>query len=467
MVKFIKIKPQLGFSLVEVLLAVALLGIFSVILISGFITGQENSALAVARVQATQLAHEGLAAARSIRDNSFSALTVADHGIVVGGSGAWDFSGTSDATVLDGRTFTRQVAVTNVSTDLQQVVSTVTWAQNLQRNGSVSLTTYLSNWQGGTGGWADPSVVGSFELPKGNSGVAITRNGNTIALVRAAGSVDLAAVDITTPATPSYTTDVNITNTATSIAYFGNYALITTSSNSSEVLIYDLTNPAAPSSVTTVNLAGKADANDVVVSGNYAFITRSSSADPELVVLDLTTIGTPSVVGSLELADSAFKMSLVGSNLFIASANNTQELQIVNVATPATPGLLGSYDASGTSNAISVGAYGDYALIGFGGGDALLINVATPATPVLSGSFTAGGSVNDVIVYNDKAYLATSATSAEIQIVDLSVPATPTLLGSSDRANAMRDLIYDAGANYLIAISRNAPSELVILTASP
>lgn len=249
-------------------MAVALLAIMATTLVSGFLYGQENEALATKRVAATGLAHEGLAAARSIRDSSFAALTVANHGLTTTG-GVWSFTGTSDTTALNGVNYTRQLAVTNVSTNVQEVVSTVTWAQNLQRNGTISLTSYLSNWHRVTvSDWATPNVLGSLNLPTGNSGVALARNGNTVSIARSGGSVDLASVNVTTLASPTYITDTNITNSATGIAYFGNYALVTTSSNSQEILIYDLTTPASPVAVTTVNLPGNADANDIIVSGN-------------------------------------------------------------------------------------------------------------------------------------------------------------------------------------------------------
>ncbi len=88
------LKSNRGFSLVEVLLASALLSLFLTAFVGAFIYGQESTALAGARVRATFLAEEGLEAARSLRDSDFANLTDGDHGLAISGN-QWSFSGAS------------------------------------------------------------------------------------------------------------------------------------------------------------------------------------------------------------------------------------------------------------------------------------------------------------------------------------------------------------------------------------
>lgn len=131
-----------GFSLLEVLLSVSLFSFIITALVGAVIYGQESAAVSGTRARAIFLAEEGLEASRNIRDNNFSDLTDGDHGLAVFGNN-WIFSGTSDAADI----FTRQIVINAVAADRKQIISTVTWRQTPQRSGSVSLTSYLTNWR--------------------------------------------------------------------------------------------------------------------------------------------------------------------------------------------------------------------------------------------------------------------------------------------------------------------------------
>lgn len=152
-----------GFSTIEVLLASSVLLLIVTAFMGAFIYGSESTALAGARARAAFLAEEGLEASRNIRDENFSNLTDGTYGLAISGN-QWTFSGSSDTT--DGF-YTRQITISTAGTDRKQVVSTVTWQQNNQRTGSVSLTGYLTNWRNTT---SIPSctiycqTVGSYTL---------------------------------------------------------------------------------------------------------------------------------------------------------------------------------------------------------------------------------------------------------------------------------------------------------------
>lgn len=131
-----------GFVLVEALLAIAVLTVFIGTFIRAYVYGEESSLFAAARVRAGQLAEEGLEAARNIRNGNFTNLTVGNHGIVISAN-KWAFSGTSDTTGI----FQRVINVSTVDADRKLVTSTITWQQNPQRTGTVTLSTYLTNWR--------------------------------------------------------------------------------------------------------------------------------------------------------------------------------------------------------------------------------------------------------------------------------------------------------------------------------
>lgn len=133
---------QQGFFLVEILLAGAVLTLIVAGLVGMLIYGQESTILSGERARATFLAEEGLEATRVIRNAAYANLTNGNYGLIVSG-GNWTFSGTTDATDI----FTRQITISDLGTNRKQIVSFVSWQQNPQRTGSISLTTELSNWQ--------------------------------------------------------------------------------------------------------------------------------------------------------------------------------------------------------------------------------------------------------------------------------------------------------------------------------
>ena len=137
-----KLQTNKGFSLVEVLLAVSLFIFIITALVGAVIYGQESAAVSGARFRAELLAEEGLEASRNIRDNNFADLTNGDHGLAIS-ENSWTFSGTSDTADI----FNRRITISSVDADRKQITSTVAWRQTPQRSGSVSLTSYLTNWR--------------------------------------------------------------------------------------------------------------------------------------------------------------------------------------------------------------------------------------------------------------------------------------------------------------------------------
>lgn len=132
---------QAGFSLVEVILSSAVFVLLVTALIGAYLYGQESTALAGNRARAAMLAEEGLEAVRNIRDPAFTNLTDGTYGLTTTGN-QWNLSGSQDISDI----FTRQVVISTVDTERKSVIVNVTWQQNPQRAGSVSLTSRFTNW---------------------------------------------------------------------------------------------------------------------------------------------------------------------------------------------------------------------------------------------------------------------------------------------------------------------------------
>jgi prepilin-type N-terminal cleavage/methylation domain-containing protein len=142
---FRKTKNKGGFSLVEVLLAVAIFSLAITPIVTSIIYGQESTALSGALTRATFLASEGIEAVRNIRDENFSNLSDDTHGLAVS-DGQWILSGSSDAT----EDYKREIIISTVDENTKKIDVNVAWKQNMQRDGLVNLTTYLTNWSAPT-----------------------------------------------------------------------------------------------------------------------------------------------------------------------------------------------------------------------------------------------------------------------------------------------------------------------------
>lgn len=157
--------------MIEVLLATAIFALLITAVAGVYLYGQESTALAGERARATLLAAEGIEAARNIRDASFAALTTGTHGLSVSGN-KWVLSGSSDTTDI----FTRSLSVSTIDADRKEVSCTVTWEQNAQRNGSITLTTELTNWRKQTGGGSATSTCNALAVSQGYSAGTCRQN---------------------------------------------------------------------------------------------------------------------------------------------------------------------------------------------------------------------------------------------------------------------------------------------------
>ncbi len=130
-----------GFSLVEVILSTAVFALFVTAFAGAYLYGEEATMLAGNRARATMLAEEGVEAARNLRDPLFTNLVDGTYGVTTT-SNQYNFAGGSDS---DGF-FTRSVGISSVDAKRKDITSTVTWQQNSQRTGSVSVVSRLTNW---------------------------------------------------------------------------------------------------------------------------------------------------------------------------------------------------------------------------------------------------------------------------------------------------------------------------------
>lgn len=157
-----------GQSLIELLFAMAL-AVVSISAIAYALLGPQAAARqSIESIQAEALAEEGLAAVNVMTHVSFDDFTEGTFGLLYV-DGQWAFDGSSDT----HDQFERSVTLKEVSEDLYEVTSVVTWETTGVRESEVSLTSFISNWKQ-TKGDAASVLFDVSELQYQASGTTIT-----------------------------------------------------------------------------------------------------------------------------------------------------------------------------------------------------------------------------------------------------------------------------------------------------
>jgi prepilin-type N-terminal cleavage/methylation domain-containing protein len=430
-----------GFSLVEVILSSAVFALLVTALVGAYLYGQEATALAGNRARANMIAEEGLEAARNIRDPAYANLTDGTYGLTTA-SNQWNLSGSSDVTDI----FTRQIVISTIDTKRKSITSNVTWQQNPQRAGLVSLITRLTNWIAiGIGNWASPLQVASIDVSGNQNGLKVQVKGNYAYMVRDGGT-NFLIIDVTSPASPSIVGSLTLNGTLNNIFVSGSYAYVASSDNSEELQIINISTPSSPSVAGTFNNPGNSNALGVYVVGSTAYLALGGN--DEFSIINVSTPSSPSLISTLNVTSDANELVVSGNYAYLASDNNSEELQVIDISTPASPSQVASLNLSGNSNADTIAISGSTLFIGQGS-TLYTINVSTPTSPSVLGSISTSGTVSDIALNlgngNTYVFIATTDNSLEFQVIDVSVLSTPVLLGSVNTAgnDNLNGIAYD------------------------
>ncbi|HAZ17126.1 MAG: Outer membrane adhesin like protein [Parcubacteria group bacterium GW2011_GWA2_43_13] len=462
-----------GFSLVEVILSSAVFVLLITALVGAYLYGQEATVFAGNRARSVMLAEEGLEAVRNIRDAGFSNLTGGIFGLIISDN-QWDLSGSSDVSDI----FTRQLVISAVDTGRIHATSNVTWQQNPQRNGEVSLITRFSDWARNFGNWGVATQEATLDL-------STTDNGNEIALyttgsatyaivVRTRGlASELYVIDVSIPASPVVVSNVEIGATVNDVAVCGNYAVVATVANSGELQVINLTTPSAPLIASVFNLTGGANALSVVCTGTTVFLGRAASAQYELYAITIADPLAPSILSSLELGTNADAAKVVlaqnGQYLYIASPVNSGELFIVSTSSPSSIFLTSTFDASGGSDGTAVTAFSTYAVLGRADGNILVIDVSIPAGPTLiSSALDIGGNIQDMAmgIGDSSVFIASNTADTPTFIIDVITPASPAILGSVAYGEDTKGIVWDYNLNRAFIAGTSNTAEFAVLTSN-
>ncbi len=508
------LRRQLGASLVEVLVAIALTGLVLPTLAVAILTSSAARPAAEQRVQALSLEREALEAVRVAREASWTNVATSGTYHPARSGNTWGLVSGSETI----GSLTRQIVIFDVQRNAGgQIVSgggtvdastkyvTVAISWTKPYPGSVSTNTYLSRWRSeaswtqtsvsdfsagtlgntvvtnNSGGevelgngnssvtWATPIQAGSYNLSGTTNAPGVYVDGSTNRAYILNGS-GMNIIDVTNPASPSLLGTFASSNVLNGVYVSGNYAYLASANNTGELTIVNVSNPASPAQAGILNLGDTADATSVFVSGSYAYIGKvfsSAGGSAEFYIVNVTNPASPTVAGSLDLTATVNAVSVSGNYAYLATAVTTAELTVVNVANKSTPTFAGTYNSAGTVAATDVFAGQTYVylteLSNGSGPEFLILNASNPASISLVGSYEAGANVSSVYVVGTEAFLATAIKKGQFTVLDISTPSTPVVEGSVSQSTNNSVFVVN---NIAYLASTNTSAELIIMQGS-
>lgn len=452
-------KNKRGFSSIEVILAIVLLSLILLSLASSLSYGIFSQSQANEENKANFLLEEGLEAVSNIKDSAFSNLANGTYGLSISG-GNWIFLGTSDS--VDG--YTRSVQISTIDTNTRQALVTVNWTANGGAGRSINATQRFTDWErviAPSASWASPSAQSTVDMTGTVDGILVETAGNFAYVVRSGSSSNFSIYNITNLSAPAIQSTISVTGTITDIEISGNYVYLSSTDNTNEIQIINVTNPASPVR-TNFGLNGTADANGIDIIGTNLYIVRTNSAEPELIIYNITNPIAPTLLGSIQDANTPSKIIVDGSYAYLSSSANNAELTVYNISNPASITFASGLDLAGSTDATRLAWYGNRIAI-IQGTNLQLVNVANPLAPALLGTYAAGVTGTWISGDSTNSYIFfTSAASPHFRVIIVSNPASPTVLGSLTYGGTLNNVYYDSVLDRAFAVGTANAAEFLI-----
>lgn len=513
----LKIKFDVGQSLVEILLVIGLMGIFLPALLTGFLASRQGKAQQGQRVQAVALLREGEEIVRSVREKDWASFAVNGTYHPVASGSAWTLAPNSET--ING--FTRKVVISDVYRDAngvattsgtidpstKQAVTTVSWSTPIVSSVQATqyLTRYLGNTfflqttqgdfntgstsgttvtntaggevvlgAGGSGDWCTPQpIVSAADLPKSGVANAITAiEGSVFAGTGDnASGVSFANVTIPNTASPSGTITGTFDGYKTN-GVFGeaNYAYLATDTNSREIMIIDLSSlPYAQAGY--FDAPGNGTGNSVFVSGNIGYMTDGN----KLYTFDLSSkSGSRSQLGSITLPATGNKVVVVGNYAYVVLDSTSSQMQIVQVSSDGkTLTLAGTASVAGQNGVdVFINSTATRAYLATQSSDSqkemFIVDIATKtgSRPTVGSYDTNGMSPKGITAVTSNKAIIVGTGGEEYQVFSIVDETNPVRCGGMDLANGangVASVLEADGDAFSYIITGDASSELKII----
>ncbi len=215
----------------------------------------------------------------------------------------------------------------------------------------------------------------------------------------------------------------------------GDYAFMADSSTYA-LITYDVSDPAHLTSPNTpITPDGHSGATGIAVSGNYAYLAAGSY---DIASIDISSPSSFTVGAGAytSLGFSNARDICVSGNYAYLTDSSDHYLAVCDISTPGSPGAVHTASTSGTPNGVAVSGYFAYVAAG---NNLDIFNISAPSSPVFSGSVETPGLTYDVAVSGNYAYVANG--QAGMTIVNVDNSASPVIVKTVDTSGTAQGIV--------------------------
>ena len=277
-------------------------------------------------------------------------------------------------------------------------------------------------------------------------------------MIRSNSTNGFVVMDISNPSAPTLAASISLDGDLENIFISGNYVYVVTSDHNAELQIIDVTKPTTPIVVGIYDDSGLSRAKGVFVTNSIAYIVFDG--ENELVTVDVSNPAAPVFIGGISLSGDANEVTVLGTNVYIASNNSSQELQVIDASNPSNLSQIGYYDTFVSDQAETIVSFGSTVIIGTNNGYVHLFDVTTPSSPSLLSDYYMRDKIDDmdlgslneclfVLKKGDEEGGQQEAAST-LHVVDITIPSAITQIGAlfipegstGVGVNSTQDMVY-------------------------
>ncbi len=458
----LKSKNLKGFSLIEVLVSVALFSVITLIIISSIANNIQNSSNADRTTKANALLESIYEGVYSLKTSNFVGLTSGVHGIILNNTNQWEL--TNSPNEIDG--YLRTINIIDIDSHEKEVQLKVSWQDK-----EIATTSRITNWDRlfyTMHDWSNPMVVSTVNLPGTFEGVELRSQGDYLYVVRHGTTSNFCILDVVDPYNPILKKCINVAPTLNYLEVSGNYAILSSTSNTQEVSIVNITNPLNPFVEKVIDLPGAGDAWGSRVVGNYLYVvTNPTNESNKMYIIDFTIPANAIVLSKISVPDTIIDISVYGNYSYLTTDSNTQEVVISNITDKLNPLNVGSINLPGNGDGfvIHTNAENNRLIVSDTDGYISIFNITNPLNPILQKDYLVNGRVGAMAVNYSSNYvfLATTNPTREFQVLRITDPYNPTVFGFLNLPSEQYGLAYNSQKDVLFLTGAGPDKELTII----
>jgi len=417
-----------AFSLIEVLLSIALMAIFSGAIFSLFYASSFSVQSKTSQEQALNYAKEGLEIVKNFSYDNYLDLVSGTYVLEKDASSNYSLVAPGSE-VLDSF-YERQVVISDVYRDensnidalgqtldplTKKITIQVSWISNGVDSKNVVLQEYITDWEGTTWTQTTQSQFNAGTL----SDVEVLQSGM---IIPDDGKAEL----FKTATNLDYFGSANVWSHSNDVFYVNDILYAAVDRFFGGICATDVSDPENPVVLDCENIFGRGQA--LLVEGNYAYLAKNFFHG--LAVIDISDPNNLHEVTTISVGGPAKGIDIQGNYLYLSVANSHNPLVVVNISNPESPFVAST--SGGNSSGKGIKVNDRYAYLTNRNDELRIYDINNPNSLVFKSSLGLQGSGYTSAYKDSYLYIATDNSNQGLEVVNVADPLNPLAINTYD-----------------------------------